>query len=107
MSATKVTPSATTEVRKRTRRLSFADEYDGGKLESTVLCTNLHYSKDPQPKGGGSGGNKGGDGDGDGGGCCVISWEKNKKKRKKDNLIGKVTVKKSEQEKIQTSVSKI
>jgi hypothetical protein len=61
------------------RRLSFADEYDGGKLESTVFAKNLHYSKDPQPaSGGGSGGGGGGGGGGNqnkeaGGGCCVVS----------------------------------
>lgn len=82
--ATKITPTSSEEspgaspkkvqsaARKRTRRLSFADEYDGGKLENTVLCNNLHYSKEPAPdkKNSGSGGNMDG---GDGGGCCVIS----------------------------------
>jgi len=90
MSATKVTPSpsdpadasrppAQTAKRKRMRRLSFADEYDGGKLEDTVHCNNLHYSKEQKPKPASSGGGAGGGGgsqqqsDEGGGGCCVIS----------------------------------
>jgi uncharacterized membrane protein YgcG len=70
-----VTPPTTP--RKRTRRLSFADEYDGGKLENTVFAENLHYSQErpqQQKSGGRNGGGGGGGGGGSGGGgCCVIS----------------------------------
>jgi hypothetical protein len=71
---TKVVPKSPTN-RQRKRRLSFADEYDGGKLDTTVFAENLHYSKDtPQNSGGGDGGgNDNGGKDGGGGGCCVIS----------------------------------
>ena len=72
---TKVVPQSPTN-RQRKRRLSFADEYDGGKLDTTVFAENLHYSKDtPQNNGSdnGGGGNGNGAKDGGGGGCCVIS----------------------------------
>ena len=72
---TKVVPSSPSN-RQRKRRLSFADEYDGGKLDTTVFASNLHYSQEPQTDSGG--GSKGGGGnssskDGGDGGCCIIS----------------------------------
>ena len=82
MSATKVTPTSSessrsptqTGARKRMRRLSFADEYDGGQLENTVFADNLHYSQDQvAPAAGRDARGDEGSGGGGGGGCCVIS----------------------------------
>ena len=71
---TKVVPSSPSN-RQRKRRLSFADEYDGGKLDTTVFASNLHYSTDPQADKGKGDSGSGSDnaGGGGGGGCCVIS----------------------------------
>ena len=70
---TKVVPKSSTN-RQRKRRLSFADEYDGGKLDTTVFAENLHYSNDaPQQSEGDGGSAKSGGKDSGGGGCCVIS----------------------------------
>ena len=70
---TKVVPKSSTN-RQRKRRLSFADEYDGGKLDTTVFAENLHYSNDAPPQSEGDVGSaKSGGKDSGGGGCCVIS----------------------------------
>ena len=73
---TKVVPQSPSN-RQRKRRLSFADEYDGGKLDTTVFAENLHYSKDtPQSSTESNRGNENGGNNGNGsgvGGCCVIS----------------------------------
>ena len=70
---TKVVPKSPAN-RQRKRRLSFADEYDGGKLDTTVFAENLHYSQDkPQNNNNGGGGGDNGGKDSGGGGCCVIS----------------------------------
>ena len=70
---TKVVPKSAAN-RQRKRRLSFADEYDGGKLDTTVFAENLHYSNDtPQPSEGDNSSGKSGGKDSGGGGCCVIS----------------------------------
>ena len=80
MSSTKVTPAggetrpaSSPTPRQRKRRLSFADEYDGGKLEDTIFAKNLHYSKEEPPKNVAGGPGKDAGGGGGGGGCCVIS----------------------------------
>ena len=62
-------PAPNRRARKRSRRLSFADEVDNGQLCEVSYHQNLHYAQmnETESKSGGSGNKK------NGGGCCVIS----------------------------------
>ena len=54
--------------KKKRRRLSFADDYDGGELTSVEHVDNLHYSKSASRMSDSSGLDRQ-----QSGGCCLIS----------------------------------